>query len=143
MIIFEDGLYSLMKTNISDFNGTDSNGNPEYHMYYLEVFDPVAPPYCVFRRYKREPEMDLSSSYRQLISSYVLEIYHNDSWALLDLQQRIRTILEGLPLSTVGGIFVQALQITDDFHTTPPLLQEVRTRVYQGVLDFEIIHNPD
>ncbi len=143
MSIFEDGLYSLMKTNIPDFNGTDSNGNSQYNMFYLEVFDPVPPPYCVFRRYKREPEMDLSSGYRQLTSSYVIEIYHNDSWALLDLQERIRSLLESLPLTTVGGIFVQSLLVQDDFHTTPPLLQEVRTRVYQGVLDFEIIHNPD
>lgn len=141
--MFEDGLYSLLKTNIPDFNGTDNNGNPEYQVYYLEVFDPVPPPYCVFRRYKRVPEIDLSSNYRQLTSSYVLEIYHNDSWTLLNLQQRIRTLLESLPLTTVGGIFVQALVVQDDFHTTPPLLQEVRTRVFQGVLDFEIIHNPN
>ncbi len=136
--MIEDGLYSLIKTNIPDFNGT--NG---YQMYYLAVFDPVPPPYCVFRRYKRELEMDLSSNYRLFISGYVLEIYHNDSWALLDLQKRIRSLLEGLPLTTVGGIFVQGLAVQDDFHTIPPLMQEVRTRVFTGVLDFEVIHHPD
>ncbi len=112
-------------------------------MYYLAVFDPVPPPYCVFRRYKREAEPDLSSNYGLFISDYVLEIYHTDSWALLDLQQRIRKLLEGLPLTTVGGVFVQGLVVTDDFHTIPALIQEARTRVYQGVLDFEIVHNPD
>ncbi|MHB1654129.1 MAG: hypothetical protein ACYCVD_16885 [Desulfitobacteriaceae bacterium] len=136
--MIEDGLYSLIKTNIPDFNGTN-----EYQMYYLAVFDPVPPPYCVFRRYRRELEMDLSSNYRLFISSYVLEIYHNDSWALLDLQKRIRSLLEGLPLTTVGGIFVQGLAVQDDFHTIPPLMQEVRTRVFTGVLDFEVIHHPD
>lgn len=141
--MIEDGLYSLMKTNIPDLNSTDSNGDPEYKMYYLEVLDPVPPPYCVFRRYKRELEMDLSSNYRQFMSSYVLEIYHNDSWALLDLQKRIRSLLESLPLTNVGGVFVQGLEVSDDFHTTPPLIQEARTRLFQGVLDFEIIHNPD
>lgn len=141
--MIEDGLYSLMKANISDFNGTDDNGNPEYRMFYLAVFDPVLPPYCIFRRYKCEPEIDLSSNYRLLTSSYVLEIFHNDSWALLNLQERIRTLLESLPLTTVGGILVQSLVVQDDFHTTPPLLQEVRTRLYQGVLDFELIYSPD
>ena len=136
--MIEDGLYSLIKTNIPDFNGTT-----EYQMYYLAIFDPVSPPYCVFRRYKREAEPDLSSNYGLFISDYVLEIYHTDSWALLDLQQRIRKLLEGLPLTTVGGVFVQGLVVTDDFHTIPALIQEARTRVYQGVLDFEIVHNPD
>ncbi len=140
--MIEDGIYSLMKTNIPDFIGTDNNGNPAYQMYYLAVFDPVPPPYCVFRRYKREPELDLSSNYRLLVSSYVMEIYHNDSWALLDLQQRIRTLLETLPLTSVGGVFVQTLQVTDDFHTIPPLIQEARTRVFTGVLDFEVFHHP-
>lgn len=127
-----------MKANIPDFNGTT-----EYQMYYLAVFDPVLPPYCVFRRYKREPDQDLGSSYRQLVSNYVMEIYHDDSWALLNLQERIRTLLESLPLTTVGGIFVQSLEVQDDFHLTPPLLQEARARVFQGVLDFEITYNPD
>lgn len=110
-------------------------------MYYLAVFDPVSPPYCVFRRYKRGAEQDLSSKNGLFSSGYVLDIYHTDSWALLDLQQRVRSILEGLPLTTLGGVFVQALEVQDDFHTIPPLMQEERTRVYQGVLDFEIIHN--
>jgi hypothetical protein len=136
--IIEDGLYTLMKANIPDFQS-----NNEYQMYYLTVFDPVSTPYCVFRRYKRESEMDLSSNYNLLMSNYVFEIYHDDSWALLDLQQRIRLLLERLPLTTVGGVFVQGLNVLDDFNTTPPLLQEVRTRVYQGVLDFEITHHPD
>jgi len=109
-------------------------------MYYLAVFDPVPPPYCVFRRYKREAEVDLNSTYGLFTSAYVMNIYHTDSWALLDLQQRIRKLLESLPLTIVGGIFVQGLAVQDDFHTIPALLQEARTRVYQGVLDFEIIH---
>jgi len=134
--VIEDGLYSLMKMNISDFNSTQ-----EYQMYYLAVFDPVPPPYCVFRRYKREAEQDLSSNYGLFNSGYILEIYHTDSWALLDLQQRVRRLLEGLSLTTVGGIFVQSLNVQDDFHTVPALMQEARTRVYQGVLDFELIHN--
>ena len=138
ILIFEDCLYSLIKTNIPDFQGTT-----EYQMYYLAVFDPVPPPYGVFRRYKREPNQDLSANYRQLISNYVLEIYHTDSWALLDLQERIRSLLEGLPFTTVGGIFVQHLEVLDDFHTIPPLIQEARTRVFTGVLDFEMVHNPD
>lgn len=136
--MIEDGLYSLIKANIPDFNGTD-----EYQMYYLEVFDPVPPPYCVFRRYKRTCETDLSSNYGLFTSGYDLTIYHNDSWALLDLQQRIREILEGLSLTTVGGIFLQSLDVLDDFHTTPPLIQEVRTRLFTGVLDFEVLHNID
>lgn len=136
--IIEDGLNTLMKANIPDFQI-----NNEYQMYYLSVFDPVSTPYCVFRRYKREPEMDLGSNYKLLVSSYIFEIFHDDSWALLDLQKRIRNLLETLSLTTVGGVFVQGLNVQDDFHTTPPLLQEVRTRVYQGVLDFEITHHPD
>lgn len=139
--MIEDGLYSLMKAKITDFNGTDSDGNPEYNMFYLESLDPVLPPYCEFRRYKRESDIDLSSNYRYYISAYVFTVYHNDSWALLDLQQRIRSLLESIPLTTVGGIYIQSLEFQDDFHTTPPLLQEVRTRLYQGVLDFEITHN--
>jgi len=134
--VIEDGLYSLIKRNIPDFKGRN-----EYQMYYLAVFDPVSPPYCVFRRYKRGAEQDLSSKNGLFSSGYVLDIYHTDSWALLDLQQRVRSILEGLPLTTLGGVFVQALEVQDDFHTIPPLMQEERTRVYQGVLDFEIIHN--
>ena len=134
--MIEDGLYSLIKRNIPDFKGRN-----EYQMYYLAVFDPVSPPYCVFRRYKRGAEQDLSSKNGLFSSGYVLDIYHTDSWALLDLQQRVRSILEGLPLTTLGGVFVQALEVQDDFHTIPPLMQEERTRVYQGVLDFEIIHN--
>jgi hypothetical protein len=136
--LIEDGLYSLIKTNIPDFNGTN-----EYQMYYLAVFDPVPPPYCVFRRYKREAEQDLSSNYGLFNSGYIMDIYHNDSWALLDLQQRIRKLLESLPLTTVGGILIQALIVQDDFHTIPALMQEARTRSYQGVLDFEVIHNND
>jgi hypothetical protein len=136
--MIEDGLFSLIKTNIPDFNGTT-----DYQMYYLAVFDPVPPPYCVFRRYKREAEPDLSSTYGLFTSAYVMNIYHTDSWALLDLQRRIRELLEGLPLTTVGGIFVQGLLVTDDYHTTPPLIQETRVRAFQGVLDFEIIHSTD
>ena len=136
--MIEDGLYSLIKTNIPDFFGTN-----EYQMYYLAVFDPVSPPYCVFRRYKRDAEQDLGSNYGLFNSGYVMNIYHTDSWALLDLQQRIRKLLEGVPLTTVGGIFVQGLVVQDDFHTIPPSIQEVRTRAYQGVLDFEVIHNLD
>lgn len=136
--MIEAGLYSLIKTNIPDFNGIN-----EYQMYYLAVFDPVPPPYCVFRRYKREAELDLGSNYGLFNSGYVMNIYHTDSWALLDLQHRIRKALEGLPLTTMGGIFVQNLLVQDDFHTIPALLQEARTRVYQGVLDFEVIHNTD
>lgn len=140
--MIEDGLFSLMKDNIADLSGKDSNGNTQYNLYYCEVFDPVAPPYAIFRRYKREPEQDLSSTYQLITSSYIMEIYHYDSWALLDLQQRIRKLLEGLPLTTVGGVFIQGLTVTDDFHTTPPLTQAARTRVFQGVLDFEIVHSP-
>jgi hypothetical protein len=136
--MIEAGLYSLIKTNIPDFNGTT-----DYQMYYLAVFDPVPPPYCVFRRYKREAEQDLSSTYGLFTSAYVMNIYHTDSWALLDLQRRIRELLESLPLTTVGGIFVQGLLVTDDYHTTPPLIQETRVRAFQGVLDFEIIHSTD
>ena len=136
--MIEDGLYSLIKTNIPDFNGLT-----EYQMYYLAVFDPVPPPYCVFRRYKREAEPDLSSNYGLFTSAYVLEIFHTDSWALLDVQQRIRKRLESLPLTTVGGSFVQGLVVTDDYHTTPPLIQETRVRAFQGVLDFEVIHTSD
>ena len=136
--MIEDGLYSLIKANIPDFQVSNV-----YQMYYLAVFDPVPTPYCVFRRYKREPEMDLSSNYKMLVSSYVFEIFHDDSWALLDLQKRMRNLLETLPLTNVGGVYIQALEIQDDFHTMPPLLQEVRTRVFQGVLDFEITHHPD
>ncbi|WP_088188894.1 hypothetical protein [Desulfosporosinus sp. FKA] len=127
-----------MKASIPDFqSGSD------YKMYYIAVLDPVPTPYCVFRRYKREPEMDLSSSYKMLASSYMVELYHDDSWALLDLQKRIRHLLETLPLTTVGGVFVQSLEVQDDFHMMPSLLQEVRTRVFQGVLDFEITHHPE
>lgn len=140
--MIEDGLYSLMKANIPDFNSMDNNGSLEYRMNYLEFLDPVPVPYCTFERYKRVPEIDLSSGYQQLFSSYVIKIYHNDSWALLDLQERIRKLLQGLPLTSIGGTFVQSLVVQDDFHTTPPLIQEARTRVYQGVLDFEIVHNP-
>ena len=134
--MIEDGLFSLMKANIPDFNGTTA-----YQMYYLATFDPVQPPYCVFRRYKREAEPDLSSTYGLYTSAYVMEIYHTDSWELLDVQGRIRGLLEGLPLTTVGGIFVQGLVVTDDYHITPPLIQETRVRAYQGILDFEIFHN--
>lgn len=136
--MIEDGLYSLIKTNIPDFNGTN-----EYQMYYLAIFDPVPPPYCVFRRYKREADLDLSTNYGLFTSSYVMEIFHTDSWALLNLQNLIRKLLEDLPLTTVGGIFVQGLLVTDDYHTTPPLIQETRVRAFQGVLDFEIIHSTD
>jgi len=133
--LIEGGLFSLIQANVPDFNGLTA-----YQMYYLAVFDPVPLPYCVFRRYKREAEPDLSSNYGLYTSGYILNIYHDDSWALLDLQQRIRVILEGLPNTTLSGTSIQALIVLDDFHTVPALMQEARTRAYQGVLDFEIIH---
>jgi len=134
--MIEDGLYSLIKTNIPDFMG-----QTEYQMYYLAIFDPVPTPYCVFRRYKREADQDLSSTTGMLTSGYILEIFHTDSWALLDIQQRVRRLLESISRTTVGGIFVQNISVTDDFHTTPALMQEARSRLYQGTLDFEVYHN--
>ncbi len=136
-----------MQTGIPENPGipaiTALQHDSKYQLYYIAVFDPPPPPYAVFRRYKREHEMDLKSATRQLISSYVIEIYHNDSWELLALQQEIRTLLEALPFMTVGGIYVQQLEVNDDYHEMPPKLEEARVRVYQGVLDFQMIHNPD
>lgn len=119
-----------MKSNIPDFLV-----NAEYQMYYLAVFDPVSPPYCVFRRYKREAELDLQSNYGLVNSSYVFEINHTNSWALLDLQERIRKLLEKLPLTTVGGMLIRSLIVLDDYHTIPDSIQEARVRTYQGILD--------
>ncbi|MDR3586853.1 MAG: hypothetical protein P4L59_16300 [Desulfosporosinus sp.] len=134
--MIEDGLYSLIKANIPDFMG-----QTEYQMYYLAIFDPVPTPYCVLRRYKRDCDQDLSSNNGLFTSGYIIEIYHTDSWALLDVQQRIRVLLDTIPLTTVGGIFVQNISVVDDFHTTPALMQEARSRLYQGTLDFELYHN--
>ena len=140
--MIEDGIYGLMQASIPDFQGVDDAGTPVYKVEYLAALDPLPPPYCAFRRYKRMSEIDLKSEYEQLVSNYVMSIYHNDSWALLSLQERIRALLLTLPLTTVGGIFVQQLQIIDDFHDIPPLIQEARSRVFTGILDFEIVHSP-
>ena len=142
---FESGLFALMSTNptVADFNGTDNNGNPEYQLFYIAVFDPpLTLPYGVFNRYKRTHEMDLEGNITQLISSYHMEIYHNVSWDLLDFQQRIRTLLESLAETVVGGEYIQQIEVEDDYHEMPPAIQEVRVRVYKGCLDFEVVHAP-
>jgi len=141
--MFEDGLYNIMKYVISDFYGIDNNGNQEYKMYYLGVFDPVPPPYCVFKRYERLHEMDLQSKNRQFNNKYLLEIYHNDSWALLKLQQNIRKLLESLVNTTIGGIYVQQLEVEDDYHDIPPAIIESKLRLFKGILDFTMYENPD
>jgi hypothetical protein len=143
--VIEDGLYSLFQSNESTQSlwGTDNNGNPEFQMFYLGVIDPVeTPPYAVLTRRRRQCEQDLDSNNYQLVSEYTLEVFHVDSWALLNLQQSIRSILESLPLTTVGGVFIQRLQVTDDYNMLPPNIQEVRVHLYMGVLEFEVIHNP-
>jgi len=135
-----------MKTDstVADFWGTDNNGKPEYQVFYLGVFDPVlTPPYCIFRRYKRERDADLQSRDRQYVNDYYFEIYHTVAWSLLDLQQRLRSLLDSLPLTIVGGIFVQQLEVKDDYHILPPEHLEAKLRLYKGVLDFQMVYNPD
>lgn len=141
---FESGLYSLMANSpvLTDFWGTDDNKNSEYQVFYLGAFDPVStPPYCVFWRHKRQPEMDLDGIPRQFVSGYFFEIYHTSSWESLELQARLRTFLESLEGTVVGGVFVQSLIVMDDFHVIPP--KEERIRLYKGVLDVEVTYNPN
>jgi len=142
---FESGLFALMKDDptVTDFNGTDNNGSPEYQLFYIACFDPPSTlPYGSFNRYRRVHEMDLQGNIAFLISSYHMEIYHNVAWSLLDFQQRIRTFLESLAQKTVGGQYIQKIEVEDDYHEMPPAIQEVRVRVYKGCLDFEVTHAP-
>jgi len=142
--VFENGLFNIIKTNIPDFWGTNNNGDAEYQLFYLGVFDPVStPPYAIFERYKRIHEMDMKSKNRQFISGYRIEIYDKDSWHLLDLQQRLRTLLESLAWTTVGGIYVEQIEVEDDFHTIPNEKLESKLRLYQGVLDFNMYYTPE
>ena len=134
-----------MKNNstVADFWGTDNNGSAEFQLFYLGVFDPVlTPPYGTYARHSRTHEMDLHSNTVQLISNYTVEIYHNDSFGLLVLQQKVRILLEALVFTTVGGVYIQQLEINDDFQELPPDHVESKIRLFKGVLDFEMIHSP-
>ena len=142
--MIEDGLFSLMSADVTvqDFWQTDNNGTRAYQMYYLGTFDPVkATPYLTFNRYKRTSEIDLGSYNRMYNSGYYFEIYHYDSWLLLDLQQRVSTFLESLSLKTIGGIYIQKVQVMDDFHKFPRESDEDKIRLFQGILEVEIDHN--
>ncbi|SPF51127.1 hypothetical protein SBF1_50011 [Candidatus Desulfosporosinus infrequens] len=141
---FETGLFAFMKVNptITDFIYTDSNGNQKYQLYYIGVFDPPGIPYATFNRVGRSHEMDLVGNIAQFISTYRLEIYHNAGWLLLDLQQRIRDFLESLVFQYVGGQYIQKIEVEDDYHELIPKIEEVRVRLYKGVLDITVTHNP-
>lgn len=140
----EDGIYSLIKSNIPDFEGVDDQGSPEYKLFGLVVFDPVPPPYAVFKRQKQEALVDLENKPQQIIATYTIEIYHNDSWALVGIKQRIIDLLWSLPMTTLettgGGIYIQRLIINDSTQETPPKIEEARVRIYEEIIEFEITY---
>lgn len=121
--IFEEGLRTLL---FGIFALVDK-------VYPIDAPEGTKGTYITYKSTSTDREHAISEKLGALNTQYELNLYCDKFSDVKTIKQQVITILRDMSLTTVGGVFIQQVEIITDFE-----YYESEVKKYKAIIEFEI-----